>query len=52
MKDLSIKIKLYLGFGAILAIILVLLTIAYNRFNSLSDANALDRHTMLSLIHI
>ena len=47
MKQLSIKTKLYLGFGAILAIILLLLTIAYNRFNSLSDANALDRHTMV-----
>jgi methyl-accepting chemotaxis protein WspA len=45
-KDLSIKKKLYLSFGAILAIILVLLSIAYNRFNSLSDANAWDRHTM------
>jgi methyl-accepting chemotaxis protein WspA len=45
-KDLSIKKKLYLSFSAILAIILVLLTIAFNRFNSLSDANAWDRHTM------
>ncbi len=45
-KDLSIKQKLYLSFGAILAIILVLLSIAYNRFDSLSDANRLDRHTM------
>jgi methyl-accepting chemotaxis protein WspA len=45
-KDLSIKKKLYLSFGAILAIILVLLTIAYNRFNSLSEANEWDRHTM------
>jgi methyl-accepting chemotaxis protein WspA len=45
-KDLSIKKKLYLSFGAILAIILVLLSIAYNRFNSLSEANGWDRHTM------
>jgi len=45
-KDLSIKKKLYLSFGAILAIILVLLSIAYNRFNSLSDANGWDRHSM------
>ena len=45
-KDLSIKRKLYLGFGAILAIILALLIIAYNRFNSLSEANQWDRHTM------
>ncbi|NYE61202.1 methyl-accepting chemotaxis protein WspA [Duganella sp. 1224] len=45
-KDLSIKTKLYLSFSAILAIILVLLAIAYNRFSSLQDANAWDRHTM------
>ncbi|MYM84670.1 HAMP domain-containing protein [Duganella sp. FT50W] len=45
-KDLSIKKKLYLSFGAILAIILILLSIAYNRFNSLSEANTWDRHTM------
>jgi methyl-accepting chemotaxis protein WspA len=45
-KDLSIKKKLYLSFSAILAIILVLLSIAYTRFNSLSEANAWDRHTM------
>jgi methyl-accepting chemotaxis protein WspA len=46
LKQLSIKTKLYLGFGAILAIILVLLMIAYHRFNSLSEANAWDRHSM------
>ncbi|MQA23800.1 methyl-accepting chemotaxis protein [Rugamonas rivuli] len=45
-KDLSIKKKLYMSFGAILAIILLLLSIAYNKFNSLSDANGWDRHTM------
>ncbi|MYM75950.1 HAMP domain-containing protein [Duganella sp. FT109W] len=45
-NDLSIKKKLYLSFSTILAIILVLLSIAYNRFNSLSEANAWDRHTM------
>ncbi|MYM31559.1 HAMP domain-containing protein [Duganella sp. CY15W] len=45
-NDLSIKKKLYLSFSAILAIILVLLAIAYNRFMSLSEANAWDRHTM------
>ncbi|MQA42429.1 methyl-accepting chemotaxis protein [Rugamonas aquatica] len=45
-KDLSIKKKLYMSFGAILAIILLLLSIAYNKFNSLSEANGWDRHTM------
>ncbi|MFM9437483.1 methyl-accepting chemotaxis protein WspA [Janthinobacterium sp. CG_23.3] len=43
--DLSIKNKLYLGFGAIVAIILVLLVVAYNSFARLSEANAWDRHT-------
>ncbi|KQQ44492.1 chemotaxis protein [Duganella sp. Leaf126] len=45
-KDLSIKRKLYLGFGAMLAIIVALLIVAYDRFNSLSEANQWDRHTM------
>ncbi|MYM89259.1 HAMP domain-containing protein [Rugamonas sp. FT82W] len=46
LNDLSIKNKLYLGFGAILAIILALLSMAYIKFNNLSDANAWDRHSM------
>jgi len=45
-KDLSIKKKLYMSFGAILAIILLLLSIAYSKFTSLADANGWDRHTM------
>jgi len=46
IKDLSIKNKLYAGFGAILAIILLLLILAYNNFARLSEANNWDRHTM------
>ncbi|OYO25671.1 methyl-accepting chemotaxis protein [Janthinobacterium sp. PC23-8] len=45
-NDLSIKNKLYLGFGSIVAIILVLLTVAYSSFSRLSEANQWDRHTM------
>ncbi|ELX13398.1 methyl-accepting chemotaxis sensory transducer [Janthinobacterium sp. HH01] len=45
-KDLSIKKKLYMSFGAILAIILLLLSIAYSKFTSLAEANGWDRHTM------
>ena len=45
-KDLSIKNKLYLGFGSIVAIILILLGVSYNSFSRLSEANAWDRHTM------
>ncbi|WP_229491036.1 HAMP domain-containing methyl-accepting chemotaxis protein, partial [Pseudoduganella namucuonensis] len=52
VKDLSIKKKLYLGLGSILAIILVLLATAYNNFSRLSEANAWDRHTMNVLLAI
>ncbi|MES2259562.1 MAG: methyl-accepting chemotaxis protein [Pseudomonadota bacterium] len=45
-NDLSIKKKLYFGFGAILAIILTLLILAYNNFSRLSEANGWDKHTM------
>ncbi|MGK5081143.1 methyl-accepting chemotaxis protein [Janthinobacterium sp. HLX7-2] len=45
-KDLRIKNKLYLGFGSIVAIILILLAVAYNSFARLSEANKWDRHTM------
>ena len=45
-NDLSIKNKLYLGFGSIVAIILVLLAVAYSSFSRLSEANQWDRHTM------
>ena len=51
-KDLSIKNKLYLGFGSIVAIILILLAVAYNSFTRLSEANAWDRHTMEVLVEI
>ena len=51
-KDLSIKNKLYLGFGSIVAIILILLGVAYNSFTRLSEANAWDRHTMEVLIEM
>ncbi|HZV64895.1 MAG TPA: methyl-accepting chemotaxis protein [Telluria sp.] len=46
LKDMSIKNKLYVGFGAIVALILLLLATAYDKFDRLSEANAWDRHTM------
>jgi methyl-accepting chemotaxis protein WspA len=46
INKLNIKNKLYAGFGAILAIVLVLLVLAYNNFARLSEANGWDRHTM------
>jgi methyl-accepting chemotaxis protein WspA len=52
IQNLSIKNKLYAGFGAILAIILILLLVAYNNFTSLSAANGWDKHTMQVLLAI
>ncbi|WP_426342112.1 methyl-accepting chemotaxis protein [Pseudoduganella sp. S-14] len=52
MNNISIKNKLYLGFGSIVAIILLLLILAYSNFASLTDANRWDRHTMEVLIEI
>lgn len=49
-KDLSIKNKLTFGLGAIVAIILFLLVLAYNNFSRLSEANKWDRHTLEVLL--
>ena len=50
LKDLRIKTKLYLGFGTIVAILLVLLITAYNNFARLSEASGWDRHTLEVLL--
>jgi methyl-accepting chemotaxis protein WspA len=52
MRNLSIKHKLTIGFGAIVAIILLLLVLAYNNFARLSDAREWDRHTLEVLLEI
>jgi methyl-accepting chemotaxis protein WspA len=52
MNNLSIRNKLYLGFGSIVALILLLLVLAYNNFSRLSDANAWDKHTMEVLLEL
>ncbi len=44
--NLSIRNKLVAGFGAIVAIILCLLILAYNNFARLSEANQWNRHTL------
>jgi methyl-accepting chemotaxis protein WspA len=49
-KELSIKKKLYLGFGSIVAIILVLLALALINFGRASDARDVDRRTLEVLI--
>ena len=50
MTHLSIKNKLYLGFGAIVSIVLVLLLLAYNNFTRLQEASEWDRHTLEVLL--
>jgi methyl-accepting chemotaxis protein WspA len=52
MHNLSIKNKLTIGFGAIVAIILFLLVLAYNNFLRLSEANRWDHHTREVLLEI
>jgi methyl-accepting chemotaxis protein WspA len=44
--NLSIRKKLYYGLGAIVAIVLLLLTTAYLNFIRLSEARHLDRHSL------
>ncbi|HZV64582.1 MAG TPA: CHASE3 domain-containing protein, partial [Telluria sp.] len=48
--DLSVKKKLYFGFSSMVAIILVLLVLAYNQFAQLSEASGWDRHTLEVLL--
>jgi methyl-accepting chemotaxis protein WspA len=50
LKDLSIKTKLASGFGAIVAIILILLATSYINFTKLSTASDWDRHTLTVLL--
>ncbi|WP_296943658.1 methyl-accepting chemotaxis protein [uncultured Massilia sp.] len=49
-RNLSIKNKLVAGFGAIVAIILFLLILAYQNFARLSEANGWNRHTLEVLL--
>jgi methyl-accepting chemotaxis protein WspA len=48
--DLSIKQKLTLGLGGIVAVMLFLLTLAYNNAQKLAEANRWDRHTLEVLV--
>jgi methyl-accepting chemotaxis protein WspA len=49
-KNLSIKNKLTLGLGAMVTIIIFLLTLAYNNFRSMADADEWNRHTLEVLL--
>ncbi|NIA55002.1 HAMP domain-containing protein [Massilia sp. TW-1] len=50
--NLSIRNKLVAGFGAIVAIILFLLILAYNNFANLSEGNRWNRHTLDVLLEV
>lgn len=50
LSNLSLKSKLSIGFGAVVAIILLLLGFAYNNFMRLSEARDWDRHTLQVLL--
>ena len=52
LKDLGIKTKLAIGFGAIVAIILALLLVAFTNFSKLSVASDWDRHTQEVLLEV
>jgi methyl-accepting chemotaxis protein len=45
MKNLKVATKLYMGFGAVLAILLMLTSTAYFNFRALSEANRWNVHT-------
>ena len=45
LKDMSVGRKLYLGFGATIAILLTVVSVAYSSFARLAEANRWDRHT-------
>jgi len=49
-KDLSITRKLYVGFGAIVALLLALLLASYASFSKLVEANQLDRRALQILL--
>ncbi|MYM84671.1 HAMP domain-containing protein [Duganella sp. FT50W] len=50
LKNLSIKKKLAGGFGVIVALIVLLLALAYTNFTKLSTASGWDLHTMQVLL--
>src|SRR5687768_6921094 len=45
LQDLGIGKKLYLAFGAMIAILLGVVGISYSSFEKLSEANRWDKHT-------
>ena len=52
LKDLGIKTKLAIGFGVIVAVMLILLLLAFFNFSKLSTASDWDRHTQEVLLEV
>ncbi len=50
LSNLSLNSKLSIGFGAIVAVLLLLLGFAYNNFSRLQEARDWDRHTLEVLL--
>ena len=50
--NLSVRKKLYGGFGAVIAIFLALLLAFYGNFSKLMDANIWNRHTLKVLLEV
>lgn len=45
LKNFSIVHKLYIGFGLVIAVTMLIIFVAYNNFNQLVTANGWDKHT-------
>ena len=52
LRDMSVGRKLYLAFGATIAILLTVVTVAYSSFSRLAEANRWDRHTFEVMVEI
>ncbi|MFL6710421.1 MAG: methyl-accepting chemotaxis protein [Massilia sp.] len=55
LNNVSVKTKLYLGFSLIVLVLLLLLTVAYNNFVKVTEANRWDKHStdvLLAIEHL
>ncbi len=52
LSDLKIRTRLYLGFGAVVALLIVLVSVSYINFSRLGGANAMNVHTYQVLAEI
>ena len=45
LSDLTIRTRMYMGFGAVVALLMLLVTLSYGNFSRLNSANAMNIHT-------